>query len=472
VTQKLLPHNTEAEEAILGSILVDQGAIHRVSPLLKPEDFYSEHGGWIYKAMLDLSLNSTPPDWLAVHDLLERRGQLKEVGGPAYLTRLINSTPTSIHAEYYASIVARYAIRRQVIGVAGEIAQQAFDTNGSDPIAFARERIALIEKQLLPVNVKGSSWADLEQVVGPVRWAWSDWLPEGFLTMNVGEQETGKSILMLRIATCFLRGDPWPDGTPYTGEKGKVVWAEAEASQAMNLQRAKNWALPIENILHPLADPLEDIQLNAANHRRAIAALARRPDVRLIVVDSLSGGHREQEQSASGMIPTVKWLAELARDTGKHVILTHHLRKRGMLDSNDHVTLDRVRGSSGITQMARMVWALDTPDPNLPEDRRLSVIKSNLAPKPDPLGFRIGSDGLVFGDAPEPPRQETQVDRAIELLQTILNDGPVASTVLKGEADGAAISWNTMKRAKAKLGVVAKRESNRWFWALPARKAG
>ena len=80
--------------------------------------------------------------------------------------------------------------------------------------------------------------------------------------------------------------------------------------------------------------------------------------------------------------------------------------------------------------------------------------------------------GLMFGDAPEPPRQETQIDRAADLLQALLEDGPMASTDLEREAQGAGISWSTMNRAKDKLGIVARRKDGRWYWALPAKEQG
>jgi hypothetical protein len=470
VTDRLLPHSTDAEEAVLGSILIDPEAIHRISPLLRPADFYHEHYGWVYQAMVDLSKDGVPPDYVAVSELLKRRNQLKQAGGHGRLTAFFEATPSSVHAEHYARIVADHARRRELIAAAGEIAALAYDTKNGDPLAFAAERIHMLQMQRPMAVVEGSTWADLDGEIGPIGWSWAGWLPNGFLTMIVAEQEAGKSILSLRIGGCFLRGDDWPDGTPFAGEVGSVVWVEAEASQAMNLERAKGWDLPIKNVLHPLDDPLEDVQLNNHRHRAAIAEFARRPDVQLVIVDSLSGGHTLRENSSSEMIPTVKSLAELARDTGKPVLLTHHARKRGILDIGEGMTLDRSRGSSGITQTARMVWGIDIPDPHTPDNRRLSVIKSNLAPKPNPLGFTVNGQGIVFGEAPEPPRQETQTDRAIELLQTTLDDGPVASTVLETEAKGAAISWSTMKRAKEQLGVVAKRDNDRWYWALPAKE--
>lgn len=471
MSEPLLPNNVEAEEAVLGAILIDQDAVHRVASLVKPADFFSERNGLIYKAMLDLGLNGTPPDYLAVTDLLDRRGQLDKIGGPAYIMSLINATPTSLHAEHYASTIARYAARRELIAVGGEIVAQAFDASSPDPIAFASERIVALEKRWTLANLKESTWADLNEQIGPIIWAWPGWLPAGFLTMIVGEQETGKSMLALRIGACFLCGDPWPDSRPFDGERGSIVWAEAEASQAMNLQRAKDWGLPLDKILHPLSDPLEDVQLNNPRHRAAIVALARRPDVRMVIIDSLSGGHQEEEKSANGMIPTIKWMAEMARDTGKPAMLSHHLRKLGLMDSPGQVTLDRVRGSSGITQMARMVWALNAPDLNKPDHRRLEVIKSNLALKPKALGFTVNDGHPVFGDAPEPPQQPSKLNEAIEFLQEVLADGPMESRELEDLAKRDGISISTLKRAKGTLGVRADKNGDGWSCSLPAREA-
>jgi KaiC/GvpD/RAD55 family RecA-like ATPase len=455
----------------LGSILIDENALLRVSDGLMTEDFYDQRHRWIYEAMLALRDAGVPIDLLTVSNQLETLGHLTEVGEAAYLTGLINDVPTSIHAEHYANTVAEYATRRQVIGAAGKIAAQAYDTNSGDPVAFAREQIAAVEERVPVAEIKGSTWADLDEVIGPIEWAWQDWLPKGFLIEIVGEQETGKSILALRIAACYLRGEPWPDGSAFEGDVGKVLWVEAEASQAVNLERAKAWGLPLENIVHPLADPLEDVRLTNPRHRDAIEALARRPDIRLVLIDSLSGGHHADEQSASGMIPIMKWIAELARDTGKSEIVNHHLRKRGVVDSTDHVTLDRVRGSSGITQLARVVWAVDTPDLNNRDARRLSVIKSNLALKPKPLGFTVDDGRLVFCDAPEPPRHQSKLDEAIEFLRETLADGPVGSTQLTEQAEEAEISKATLKRAKTKLGVKSEKHDEGWAWVLPTDEA-
>lgn len=314
---------------------------------------------------------------------------------------------------------------------------------------------------------KITTWEDMAESIGPIVWDWPLWMAQGILVILAGESGGGKSALALRVCGCYLKGWPWPDGTPFTGKTGAVLWCEAEAAQALNLSRAKAWGLPINKIYTPLADPLDDINLDAEAHRAALYQKAILPEVRLIVVDSMRGMHRGDENSSDTM-QTVKWLAMLARDTGKPVILTHHLRKRSMFDG-DGVDLDRLRGSSGIVQPARLIWALDMPDPQDKSTKRLHIIKSNLAKFPDPVGVTVGEAGVSFVDSPEKPRIETQVDKAIDLLLNLLQRGPKAATEIEQEFDQAGISIPTMKRAKSKLGIVSGKNATGWFWSLPAR---
>ena len=124
---KLQPHNIEAEEAVLGALLIDPDAIIRVATFLKPKDFFLQRNGWIYEAILNLHSRREPTDLITLTDELERQNQLADIGGPAYLTDLINVTPTSIHVEYYAKIVERTAILRRLIDGATQIAQLAYE---------------------------------------------------------------------------------------------------------------------------------------------------------------------------------------------------------------------------------------------------------------------------------------------------------------------------------------------------------
>lgn len=126
-TERPIPANPEAEEAVLGSALLDPDAIVILSGILKRGDFYREKNGWIYQAMLDLHNEGKPIDFVTLVDVLERNDQLTQIGGASYLTGLLNKVPSAMNAEHYAGIVARAATLRRLIGVAGIIANLAYD---------------------------------------------------------------------------------------------------------------------------------------------------------------------------------------------------------------------------------------------------------------------------------------------------------------------------------------------------------
>lgn len=144
---RLPPQSIEAEQSVLGSILIDRDALIEVADFLKPEDFYRQAHGRIYSVMLDLSERREPVDIVTVAEGLERNGDLEAVGGRAYLGTLSNSTPTSVHAAQYARIVERKAVLRNLIGAAGKIAGIGYE----DPAEIA-EAIDRAEAELFAVS--------------------------------------------------------------------------------------------------------------------------------------------------------------------------------------------------------------------------------------------------------------------------------------------------------------------------------
>lgn len=122
---QLVPHSRDAEEAVIGSILINPEAYYDVAQFLQAEDFYIHRHNWIWKAFTQLHEKRTPIDFLTVQEELDNMGYLGEVGGPAYLTALINNVPTSLHAEAYGKIVEETAIRRRMIQAANQIAKVA-----------------------------------------------------------------------------------------------------------------------------------------------------------------------------------------------------------------------------------------------------------------------------------------------------------------------------------------------------------
>lgn len=121
------PHNREAEEAVLGAVLINAEVYYDVAQVLQPDDFYIVRNRWIWDAFAHLHDQRLPIDYLTVCNELEERSQLAEAGGPAYITALLNQTPTSLHAEAYAKIVAEQAVRRRMLAAANELARQAYN---------------------------------------------------------------------------------------------------------------------------------------------------------------------------------------------------------------------------------------------------------------------------------------------------------------------------------------------------------
>jgi replicative DNA helicase len=115
MSDRLPPHNIEAEQSVLGSLLIDRDAIIRVASYVRAEDFYIAANGTIYQAILDLYNRREPTDFLTLSDELERKSTLEEVGGLGYLSSLLNIVPTAVHVEYYGRIVERTATLRRLI---------------------------------------------------------------------------------------------------------------------------------------------------------------------------------------------------------------------------------------------------------------------------------------------------------------------------------------------------------------------
>ncbi|MGD2057605.1 MAG: replicative DNA helicase [Anaerolineales bacterium] len=126
-----LPHDRQAEEAVLGAIMVNPEVYYDVAHFLTAEDFFLHRNRWVWEAFAALQDQRLPVDILTVSEELERQNRLEEVGGPAYLTSLINNVPSSLHAEAYARTVEETATRRRLLAAANTIARLAYQTGST-----------------------------------------------------------------------------------------------------------------------------------------------------------------------------------------------------------------------------------------------------------------------------------------------------------------------------------------------------
>ncbi|MEK7353780.1 MAG: DnaB-like helicase N-terminal domain-containing protein, partial [Chloroflexota bacterium] len=131
MVEKLPPHDIDAEEAVIGSLLIDGKAIFQITSLLPDSSyFYHERNQWLYEACLALYQRDEGINQITLAQELDRLGKLETCGGAAYLSHLVSIVPTSLDIEHYAQIVYRLALSRRLIEAARQIEAVGY---GADP---------------------------------------------------------------------------------------------------------------------------------------------------------------------------------------------------------------------------------------------------------------------------------------------------------------------------------------------------
>lgn len=147
---RIPPHNLEAEQSILGGLMVDSFAWDQVSSIITEDDFYKIAHRKIYNVIAELYAKSQPIDIITVSNLLTEKKELESIGGPAYLAEVMNSTPTAAHIESYAKIVHEKALLRTLIHLSGEIIEKSYSEGYETVEAFLDE----VEGQIFDIAEK------------------------------------------------------------------------------------------------------------------------------------------------------------------------------------------------------------------------------------------------------------------------------------------------------------------------------
>ena len=219
-SHKLPPQNIEAEQSVLGGILIENGAINKVMEILTVDDFYRDSHQRIFNALVDLSERDEPADLITLTNELRKSNQLDSIGGASYLASLIDSVPTAANIEYYAKIVKEKAILRKLIETSTDIITQSYEDRG-DVEGFLDEAERAIfeisEKRVKPSfysirDIVKESFKTLERlfekkelVTGvPSGFKELDRLTAGFhasdLIIVAGRPSMGKTALCLNLA--------------------------------------------------------------------------------------------------------------------------------------------------------------------------------------------------------------------------------------------------------------------------------
>ncbi len=152
-SHKLPPQNLEAEQSVLGGILIENEAINRVMEILDADDFYRDGHRKIFNALINLSERDEPADLITLTNELRKIDQLDSIGGASYLASLIDSVPTAANIEYYAKIVKEKSILRKLIQTSTEIITQSYEDRGDVEVFLDEAERAIFdisEKRVRP----------------------------------------------------------------------------------------------------------------------------------------------------------------------------------------------------------------------------------------------------------------------------------------------------------------------------------
>ena len=335
------PHSIEAEQSVLGGLLLDNTALPRVAELLTEGDFFRHEHRLIFGAIAVLVAASKPADVITVFEHLKAAGQADDAGGLAYLNDMVRSVPSAANVRRYAEIVRERATLRRLIAFADATATQAFA--GADPAALHDAAVAAL--QAFDPKILASSRKlpllrldALREASQGQRWLVKHVLPAEAIVMLFGATGTFKSFLALDAALHVAHGLPWMGRRTQKGaviyiaaEGGSGLWARIDAwHRARNLrwQDAPLYVVPVA------------IDLGTEASRVVNAARAAGVVPVLIVIDTLSQTYSGEENSANEMAAYLRELGQRFRALWScTVLLIHHV---------GHSATERPRGSSAI----------------------------------------------------------------------------------------------------------------------------
>lgn len=336
------PHSVEAEQAVLGSLLMDGQAFSRICDRLYSDDFHRPDHRLIFAAIRAAAHNKSPHDTVTVAEELRRLDQLEDAGGLAYLGQLVRETPTSANVETYAQVVRDRATARRAIELAKNIAASCttrerpisevlghakrelehLETRCADPKAGRAQLKSIEVREFLALNIPPRTFL-LEPTI-----------PQQGLVMIYGPRGLGKTQVSVGVAIGVASGGrflkwsaPKPAGVLLIdGEMPAAAMQRrlADAIQASDQEPQASLGIITPDLNWDAGMP----DLSTLEGQNAVDSLIK-DDTRLIIVDNLSSLLRSGvENDAESWLPLQTW-ALRHRAAGRSVLFIHHSGKGG-----------------------------------------------------------------------------------------------------------------------------------------------
>ncbi|HUZ78581.1 MAG TPA: replicative DNA helicase [Chloroflexota bacterium] len=384
--EKLPPSNVDAEQAVIGSLLLDRDAIVTISQFLLPEDFFREGHRLLYEAALALYEQNQPSDIVTLTDRLERLDQLAAVGGVAYIHSLATVVPTAIHVEYYARIVERTAMKRRLISVGGRIAAIGYNDALEVDDAFDRAEQQLFElterrvkRAFTPIaevvtgyfDSLAAAQANAGKITGlPTSFQGLDNLLGGLqksdLVVLAARPAMGKTALVLNVAENVARAGHAVAMFNLEMSAEQLVQRMIACRAGVNLQHLRNGG--VDDLEYPrVIDAMRELSeipiffddsgnLTVMELRSKARRLSAEEPIELIIIDYLQLMHgRGSDNRVQEVSEITRSLKSLARELNIPVLAVSQL-SRLVESRQSHVPqLSDLRESGSIEQDADIV---------------------------------------------------------------------------------------------------------------------
>jgi len=423
---RIPPQNLQAEQSVIGALLIDKNAIVRAIEIIRPDSFYRDAHKYIYESILELFDKGEPVDLVTVTDSLRKNNKLEAVGGSAYITDLINSVPTSANVEYYAKIVEEKATLRRLIDAGTEMISKAFDESENVDkvldsaeksifdIALKRARDGFHKLDSILTNVLDridKLYGKKEHITGiPTGFTDLDNLTAGFqnsdLIIIAARPSVGKTAFTLNMAQNMAIKYKVPVAI-FSLEMSKdqlaqrMLCSEAE----IDALRLKTATLPdtgwkkLTRALSKLSEANIYIDDTASMSSMEIRAKCRRLKLErglgMVMIDylQLMSGRGRVENRVQEISEIARSLKTLARELDVPVIALSQL-SRAVEQRNDRIPrLSDLRESGEIEQTADLVMFIHREDYYNPQTERGNIAEIIIAKQ---RNGPIGNVELVF----------------------------------------------------------------------------
>jgi replicative DNA helicase len=420
--EKVPPQNLDAEQSVLGSMLLDKDAIINVASFLRSEYFYDSRHGTIYEAIIELFEAGMPVDIVTICNLLSKKRSLKKIGGRGYITELLSLVPTSAHAEEYGKIVRDAYVRRSLISASSKITELSFDeqksigdvVDKSESLLFgiAQEGIstAFVHiKDLLKDAYERAERADKEEAFLGISSGFKDLdsILGGFQKSDLIILAARPSVGKTSLALDFLRAAAM-------SEKKKVVLFSLEMSNTQIVDRLLGMQANV---------PFWDIRTGRMNDEKFVKladAMGQLADAEIFIDDKPGQSILEVRTKAR----------RLALEKGVDLIIVDYLQlMRGY--NKDNRVLEVQEISQGLKNLAR---ELHVPVVALSQLSRAIEQRNTRRPQLSDLresgSIEQDADVVLFIDREESYNPETERKGIGDLVVAKHRNGPTGSVEL------------------------------------------